>query len=363
MAALGLTPALGTAAAPATPLSVTRWMGALQAQDYGSGVWSIGVRSGLTLAEIEQAVVDRQIVRTWPMRGTIHWVPAEDARWMCELLAPRVLASLGPRYAQLGITPDEVEKAGVIFEEYLGEPMSRPDVLSLLADHGIDPSGQRTYHLVGHHCMTGLLCQGPLAGKQPTFVLIDQWVPLSRKPSREEAMTTVIERYLRSHGPATERDIAGWIAGTLAFVREALELIGDRVTRQDVGGQAWLSHVDAPAAGDGPGGVHLLPQWDEFLLGFKSRDVTLPDEHVVKVVPGRNLVFQPTVVVDGEVAGVWKRQASTDGKDGKDRKNTVVLEVTPLTRLTAKALRGLEASSAAYGRFLGRDVELRLVED
>ncbi|HET6666578.1 MAG TPA: winged helix DNA-binding domain-containing protein, partial [Intrasporangium sp.] len=217
-----------------------------------------------------------------------------------------------------------------------------------------------TYHLVGHHCMTGLLCQGSLAGKQPTFVLIDQWVPLSRKPSREEAMTTVIERYLRSHGPATEKDIAGWIAGTLAFVREALELIGDRVTRQDVGGQAWLSHVDAPAAGDGPGGVHLLPQWDEFLLGYKSRDVTLPDEHVVKVVPGRNLVFQPTVVVDGEVAGVWKRQASTDVKDGK---NTVVLEVTPLTRLTAKALRGLEASSAAYGRFLGRDVELRLAGD
>lgn len=354
MAALGLTPAMGTAAAPVTPLSVARWMGALQAQDYSSGVWSLGVRSGLTLAEIEQAVVDRQIVRTWPMRGTIHWVPAEDARWMCELLAPRVLASLGPRYAQLGITQDEVEKASVIFEEYLGEPMSRPDVLSLLADHGIDPSGQRTYHLVGHHCMTGLLCQGPLAGRQPTFVLIDQWVPLSRKPSRAEAMTTVIERYVRSHGPVTEKDVAGWIAGTLGFVREALELIGDRITREDVSGQTWLSHVDAPAAGDGPGGVHLLPQWDEFLLGYKSRDVTLPDEHIVKVVPGRNLVFQPTVVVDGEVAGVWKR------RDGKD---TVVLEVTPLTRLTANALRGLEASSAAYGRFLGRDVELRLEGD
>ncbi|HEY9494674.1 MAG TPA: winged helix DNA-binding domain-containing protein [Intrasporangium sp.] len=354
MAALGLTPALGTPEAPVTPLSVARWMGALQAQDYSSGVWSIGVRSGLTLAEIERAVADRQIVRTWPMRGTIHWVAAEDARWMCELLAPRVLASLGPRYAQLGITQDEVEKAGVLFEEHLREPMSRPDVLSLLADHGIDPAGQRTYHLVGHHCMTGLLCQGPLAGKQPTFVLVDEWVPLSRKPSREEAMTTVIERYLRSHGPATEKDIAGWISGTLGFVRAALELIGDRVIREDVGGQTWLSHVDAPAAGDGPGGVHLLPQWDEFLLGYKSRDVTLPDEHVVKVVPGRNLVFQPTIVVDGEVAGVWKRHESRDA---------VVVQATPLTRLTAKALRGLEASSAAYARFLGREVELRVEGD
>ena len=119
MAALGLTPALGTAAGPEKPLSVARWMGALQAQDYSSGVWSIGVRSGLTLAEIERAVADRQIVRTWPMRGTIHWVPAEDARWMCELLAARVIASLGTRYAQLGITQDEIDKAGVLFEEHL----------------------------------------------------------------------------------------------------------------------------------------------------------------------------------------------------------------------------------------------------
>jgi len=354
MAALGLRPALGTAAAPVTALSVARWMGALQAQDYSSGVWSIGARSGLTLAEIERAVTDRQIVRTWPMRGTIHWVPAEDARWMCELLAARVIASLGPRYAQLGITQDEVDKAGVLFEEHLGEPMSRPDVLSLLADHGIDSSGQRTYHLVGHHCMTGLLCQGPLAGRQPTFVLIDEWVPLSRKPSREEAMTAVVDRYVRSHGPVTEKDIAGWIGGTLGFVREALELIGDRITREDVGGHVWLAHVDAPTAGDGPGGVHLLPQWDEFLLGYKSRDVTLPDEHVAKVVPGRNLVFQPTVVVDGEVAGVWRRQ---------EGRRTVALDVTPLTRLTAKARRGLEASSAAYGHFLGRDVELRIEGD
>ena len=167
-------------------------------------------------------------------------------------------------------------------------------------------------------------------------------------------MTTVIERYLRSHGPATEKDIAGWISGTLGFVRAALELIGDRVIREDVGGRTWLSHVDAPAAVDGPGGVHLLPQWDEFLLGYKSRDVTLPDEHVVRVVPGRNLVFQPTIVVDGEVAGVWKRHESRDA---------VVVQATPLTRLTAKALRGLEASSAAYARFLGREVELRVEGD
>lgn len=353
MAALGLAPALGTASAPAAAVEVARGLGALQAQDYASGAWSLGVRSGLTLDEIEQAVADRQIVRTWPMRGTIHWVPAEDARWMCELLAGRVLESLGPRYAQLAITAAEVERAGRVFEEHLTEPMSRPDVLALLADHGIDPSGQRTYHLVGHHCMTGLLCQGPLAGRQPTFVLIDAWVPVSRTPSREEAMATVVERYVRSHGPVTEQDVAGWVAGTLGFVREAVSLLGDRILREQLDGRTWLTHVDARHPSAGVGGVHLLPQWDELLLGYKSRDVSLPDEHVAAVVPGRNMVFQPSLVIDGEVAGIWKRQ---------ERRGTVVVEVSPFTPLTAKARRGLEASSAAYGRFLGRDLDLHVME-
>ena len=56
----------------------------------------------------------------------------------------------------------------------------------------------------------------------------------------------------------------------------------------------------------------------------------------------------------GEVAGVWKR---------RNGKGTVVLEVTALTPLTAKALHGLEGSAAAYGRFLGRPVELRVEGD
>jgi len=161
MAALGLTPRLD-ADGPVSALDVARELGALQAQDYASGAWSLGVRSGLTLAEVEQAVHDREVVRTWPMRGTIHWVPAEDARWMCELLAAPRSTTLATRFAQLGITEADVELSGRLFEEHLREPRSRPDVAALLVEHGIDPTDQRNYHLIGHHCMSGLICQGPL---------------------------------------------------------------------------------------------------------------------------------------------------------------------------------------------------------
>jgi Winged helix DNA-binding domain len=55
-------------------------MGAVQAQDYLYSLWAIGLRmQNATATDVEQAIVDRTILRTWPMRGTIHLVPAEDA--------------------------------------------------------------------------------------------------------------------------------------------------------------------------------------------------------------------------------------------------------------------------------------------
>jgi hypothetical protein len=365
LSGLAIEPPLGTLERPASAADLLRRVGALQAQDYGSGAWSVGLRTGLTAAEVERAVVDREIVRTWPMRGTLHWVLAEDARWMCDLFGPRVLGSMGRRLDELGLAETDVKRAGEVLAEHLTEPMSRPDVVDLLARHGIDPAGQRAYHLVGYHCMTGLLCQGPLIGRQPSFVLIDSWVPFSASPPREEALATVADRYLRSHGPVTERDLAGWVNHGLGLAREALALLGDRVERHEVDGEVWLRHADGPQAAaeaaesgwsgtpSGTSGprVHLLPQWDELLLGYKTRDVVLPPEHLVKVVPGRNMVFRPTVVVDGEVAGVWRR--------GSSRKRTIV-EAELFRRPTAPVRRALEASTAAYGRFLEQETDLHV---
>ncbi len=351
LAAQGLHPVLGTAGSPATALSVVQRLGALQAQEYGSGAWSLGVRAGLTRAEVEQAVRDREIVRTWPMRGTIHWVPAADVRWMCRLLAAPRSTQLATRYAQLGITGRDIEASGALFETRLEEPVSRPDLLAMLTESGVDPSGQRAYHLVAHHCMTGLLCQGPLLGRQPSFVLVDAWVPVSHAPSREEGLALVAERYLRGHGPVTEKDLAGWLLKPLRLVREALSLLGDDVRREELAGVTWLRHADAHPVPAGPAGVHLLPQWDELLLGYKSRDVVLDPADAARVVPSRNMVFRPALVVDGEVRGVWHRRES---------RGRAVIEVEAFAPLSARVRALLEGAAAAHGHHLGTDVDLRL---
>ncbi len=351
LAAQGLHPTLGSATSPATALSVVRRLGALQAQEYGSGAWSLGVRSGITRAQVEQAVHAREIVRTWPMRGTIHWVPASDVRWMCRLLASPRSTALATRYAQLGITERDIEASGALVESHLRAPVSRPDLLAMLAESGVDPGGQRAYHLVAHHCMTGLLCQGPLIGRQPSFVLVDEWVPVSHAPTREEGLGLIAERYLRGHGPVTEKDLAGWLLKPLGLVREALALLGDDVLREELDGVTWLRHADAHPVPDGPAGVYLLPQWDELLLGYKSREVVLDPADVERVVPSRNRVFRPALVVDGEVRGVWHRRES---------RGRAVIDVEAFAPLSKRACSLLDRAAAAHGHHLGTDVDLRL---
>jgi len=86
------------------PYDVVSWLGAMQAQDYYALLWAVALRMKNAIEnDIEQAISDKTIVRTWPMRGTLHFVTAEDVRWMLELLTPRVAAASKGRFKRLGI--------------------------------------------------------------------------------------------------------------------------------------------------------------------------------------------------------------------------------------------------------------------
>src|SRR5262245_65083848 len=80
------------------PVDVVVWLAAVQAQDYLGAMWAVGLRMRNAVeADIERALADRTIIRTWPMRGTLHFVAAADIRWMLELLTPRVVGSNAQR--------------------------------------------------------------------------------------------------------------------------------------------------------------------------------------------------------------------------------------------------------------------------
>src|SRR6478672_881752 len=309
---------------------------AMQAQDVGSGMWSVGVRTGATRADVEAAIEARLVTRSWPMRGTLHLVATQDVRWMCRLLNERMVAT----------------QRRVVEALTGGVALSRPAAIALLEGNGVDPSGQRAYHLVGRFCQEGLLCQGPAEGRQPTFVLIDEWVPRSWAPDREEAMAALATRYVASHGPVTERDLAGWCNQNLTFAREAVALAGDAVTTETIGGQAYLVAADRPEPAAGTP-VRLLPGFDEYVLGYKDRSAILTAEEELRVVPGKNGMFLGTVVVGGLVVGTWNRKTSA---------RRTVVTVTPFGSLSATRRREIERAAAAYGRHLGSPAEVTYQE-
>jgi len=147
------------------PAEVVAWLGAMQAQDYLGALWSIGLRMAHTPtppteALIEQAIADRTIIRTWPMRGTLHFVAAADARWLLQLLTPRQIQQAAGRYRQLGLADRDFAQSQALFARVLqgDNELTRDELMQALEEAGIATTGQRGYHMLGRAAQDGLIC-------------------------------------------------------------------------------------------------------------------------------------------------------------------------------------------------------------
>jgi len=129
---------------------------------------------------------------------------------MLTVSAPRTLRAAARRMAQLELDETIIERCAALFREALagGKRLTRPAMMALLADAGITPTGQRGYHILWQTAQAGVICLGPLEGRQQTFVLLDEWVPAARNLSREDAVAELAGRYFTGHGPATVHDFA-----------------------------------------------------------------------------------------------------------------------------------------------------------
>ncbi len=131
-----------------TPLAVVEHHLAMQAQDLASGLWSIGVRTGGTVDDVLAALDRGEITRTWPMRGTLHWVASADAGWLTALLAGPSMRAGERVMAGVGLTPEVVALAGRLWAEHLSQAvqMTRAEAAAVLTAAGLDPS--RPAHLL-----------------------------------------------------------------------------------------------------------------------------------------------------------------------------------------------------------------------
>src|SRR5262245_53912350 len=333
----------------ADPAATVRWFGAVQAQDYLGSLWAIGLRTrAATEVSIEQAIADRSIVRTWPLRGTLHFVAAEDARWMLDLCAPRILARNTARLKRdFGIDSHLVARSRAVLTEALrgGNCLSRPEVYRRLEEARITTKASRGLHLLWWHAHEGLVCMGPRAGKQQTFVLMDEWLPPATPRSREESLAELARRYFTSHGPATVRDFAWWSGLAATDAASALQMVESELHTVSVAKQTYWQ-TPGTAATRTSRGCHLLPASDDDTVAYQDRSAVLSSEHAARADSG-NGIFYPAIVIDGQVAGTWSRAL---------QKASVAITCRPFARLDRQQSQALAAAARRYADFLGLEL-------
>ena len=266
----------------AHPSEVVAWLGAVQAQDYLGALWAVGLRTpGATEQTIEQALAEKTIVRTWPMRGTIHFVAAADVRWMLELLAPRVVQRTRSRRAQLGLDETIIAASAKVIARALqgGKQLPRNALYELLEQANIATDSSRGLHILGRLAHDRLLCFGARAGKQPTFALLDEWVPDAKSLPHDEALATLALRYFTGHGPATVQDLHVVVGADdhrgQSWAGSGRGAAGAR----DIDGQEYYFAQDLPDAPAEPHDAFLLPPFDEFLVAYRDRSAALDPQY------------------------------------------------------------------------------------
>ncbi len=315
---------------------MVRRLVAVQAQDFAGATWGIGLRlKGITAEEVERAFNAGEILRTHVLRPTWHFVTPADIRTLLELTGPRVLAQNGPIHRKLGLDAATLGRSTrAIARALRGGHLTRDALRAVVRAAGISSHGlHRMAYIMMHAELTGVVCSGPLVGRQFTYALVDERVPPSPSMGREAALVTVAARYHATRAPATAHDFAKWCGLTVA-----------EATR------AFAALPAPPPIGRARAAprVHLLSIYDEYVSSYRDRSAMVTPDH------GRRLINQGAalvwiIVLDGQLVGSWRRVVA---------RGRVTIEPTLFVRLSRVEREELLAAAQRYGVFLGRPVDV-----
>lgn len=292
-------------------VQVVSWLGAMQAQEYALSQWSIGMRAAsLTAVEVEAAFTQGRILRTHLLRPTWHLVTREDIGWLLQLTAPQVEAKNAYMYRKLELDQTLFKQSQKVLRKQLqgGNYLTRSQLNTALQQKGIQAQGLRLSYIMMQAELAGVICSGPRKGNQFTYALLEERVPTGSALSAEEALAELTQRYFISRGPATLPDLATWSGLPLTQVRKGMHLVKAHFTEEKIGSHTYYFPSSSPAAeqaSKGGAGVCLLPLYDEFIMAYKNREAIL--QLLARQQPAPKLAFDSTILVEGQVAGSWKR--------------------------------------------------------
>lgn len=329
-----------------TPYDVVKWFCGMQAQDYVSAKWAIGVRlENSTDDNIEAAISNKSVVRTWSMRGTLQFVAGDDIKWLTDLFAEKRLAANSFRNRQLNLDRKLFLRCNKILYKALqgGNQLTRDEIKILFKQSGISVDGVQLSHILQNAAFEKLICFGVRRGSQFTFTLLDEWVPENKKLDREAALAELTKRYFRSRGPATIKDFIWWSGLSVGDARKGLALVKMSLISETINDETyWVSTDTKEAAGVKTKSTFLLPAFDEYLISYQDRSAMLDKEFRSRLVY-INGMFYPVIVIKGKIAGVWKR---------KIKKDTVEIDLSPFAPLSESQIASIIKEIDVFGKFL-----------
>ena len=332
------------------PADVVRWLGAVQSQDYPGAKWSVGQRvRGCTDAAMDRAFASGTILRTHVLRPTWHFVTPDDIRWMLQLTAPHVHALNAYYYRKFELSAPLFLSSHKMFAKALagGQARTRSQLAAMLAKAGIVADKLRLAYIMMHAELDGLVCSGPLRGKQHTYMLLEERAPNARRLDRAAALAELARRFFRSHGPATLKHFVWWSGLSVAAANAGLEAVKRHLTSLAIAGTTFWARDAQPAVKEKATTAYLVPEYDELLIG--SKDLSVPDLPPAKRLGVWSDSFFRPVIIDAKRAGTWRRTITKD---------TALIETNLFTSLNAAQARALTAAAKRYGKFLDLPVVL-----
>src|SRR3954468_615009 len=288
----------------ASVLDVVDRLLAVQAQDPRGARLAVRARSaGLHASDVDAALNNRELVVSWLNRGTLHLVRTADYWWLHELTTPQLATGNATRLRQEGVDADAAERGvdAVVAALSSYGPLPRASLREHVAAAGVRTEGQALVHVLVLATLRGLIVRGPMAGKEQAFALVRDWLGDRPAVDRQVALAELARRYLRGHGPASDRDLARWAGIPLRDARAGMSAIASEVIERDDG---LLTLKAAPSRTAKVPPPRLLGSFEPLLLGWTSREHVLAADSSQRLVTDNGL-FRPFALVDGRAVATW----------------------------------------------------------
>ncbi len=333
------------------PEQIVSWLVAMQAQEYAMSKWAIGLRlPGSTEDNIEKACDQGNILRTHLLRPTWHFVTPADIRWLLALTSPQVHAKSAYMYRQTNLDSKIFRKSNDTIARALegGHHLTRTELQVALKEKEIIADGFKLGYLMMNAELEQIMCSGKRRGKQFTYALLSERAPKARILSREESLSELLLRYLRSRSPATLQDFCTWSGLSTKDAQTALESIKGKLTSEIVDGKSYWIALPSPSLKtnvfNGSKTTFLMPDYDEFGMSYKDRSAIFDHEAHTAAVSRGNPVFNRMIIVDGKIAGTWKATIE---------KKKVAINTVPFAPFSKAAAKKVEASIKHFKRYCG----------